>query len=219
MYKFFLYAMLMISYLGLSKILSPREIGIFYLQNEKSFSKMVSGSSVTMILIDTHATGFIFQTFYQKYRVITDFDQVEEYIVRTNKDFAQKNIKNIGLSIYRKFKNDESYLPLPPGSLYLNKRQFGDWRRNKKGKEIWIFKKSLKNFPIYLGWGHFRPTKDFYLKLKESVSQNKSFLGLNNEFGPQGEITQKSFPQFFEYEKKTKTNFKTLIYNYFKENF
>ena len=78
MYKFFLYSMLVILYLGLAKTLSPSELGISYLQNEKSFSKLTDKPHVTFILTDTHVTGFLIKTYYQKYRVITGYEEVED---------------------------------------------------------------------------------------------------------------------------------------------
>src|SRR6476659_7853431 len=101
MYKFFLYTILIISYLGLAKALSPSEHGVQYLQNERGFSKLIKGDQSTVILVDAHATGFLIKTYYQKYRVISGYDNVEELIVRTSKEFAKKNMKNIGLSLYR----------------------------------------------------------------------------------------------------------------------
>jgi hypothetical protein len=100
MYKFFLYSMLIIIYLGLAKALSPSELGVHYLQNERGFSKLVKSPMATVILVDTHATGFLIKTYYQKYRVILGYDSVEEMIVRTSKEFAKKNLPHIGLSLY-----------------------------------------------------------------------------------------------------------------------
>ncbi len=122
MYKFFLYSVLLILYLGLAKALSPSEIGVHYLQNERGFARLIKGPMTTVILVDTHATGFLIKTYYQKYRVISGYDTVEELIVRTSKEFARKNLPHIGLSIYRKANDKEEFLPVPPGSLYLNNR-------------------------------------------------------------------------------------------------
>lgn len=219
MYKFFLYIMLIIIYLGLAKALSPSEIGVQYLQNSRGFSKLIKGNDATVILIDTHATGFLIKTYYQKYRVISGYDNVEEIIVRTSKEFAKKNLDNIGLSLYRKSETGEEFLPLPPGSLYLNNRQFGEWKRNKKGIERWKFNKVFKNFPKYLGWGDFRPDLEFYQQMRSHVSLNQPYFGPNKEFGPEGMITQESFPQFFRDERKKKVEMKTLLIEYFKENF
>ncbi len=219
MYKVFLYTILIISYLGLAKALSPSEHGVQYLQNARSFSKIIKGSPSTAILIDTHATGFLIKTYYQKYRVISGYDNVEELIVRTSKEFAKKNMKHIGLSLYRKLDTTEEFIPLPPGSMYLGNREYGEWKTNKAGLTIWKFNKVFKNFPKYLGWGKFSPDMEFFQQMRSKASLNQAFYGLNNEFGPQGKITKKSFPHFFREERMKKVDMKTLLIEYFKENF
>lgn len=219
MYKVFLYTILVITYLGLAKALSPSEHGIQYLQNERSFSKLIKGTQSTVILIDTHATGFLIKTYYQKFRVISGYDNVEELIVRTSKEFARTNMSNIGLSLYRKSDTTEEFLPLPPGSLYLGNREFGDWKTNKKGRTYWAFNKVFKNFPKYLGWGKFRPDKDFFQQMRSYTTLNQAYFGPNHEFGPKGEITRENFPHFFREERMKKIDMKTLLIEYFKENF
>lgn len=219
MYKFFLYFMLMITYLGLAKALSPSEIGVQYLQNERGFSKLIKAPMATVILIDTHATGFLIKTYYQKFRVISGYDSVEELIVRTSKEFARKNLDNIGLSLYRRTDDREEFLPLPPGSLYIGNREFGEWKTNKKGEARWRFSKAFKNFPKYLGWGNYRPSEEFYQEMRSSMALNQPYYGPKHEFGPKGKITQENFPQFFKDERQKKVEMKTLLIEYFKENF
>jgi hypothetical protein len=219
MYKFFLYSMLIIIYLGLAKALSPSEIGVHYLQNERGFSKLIKGPISTVILVDTHATGFLIKTYYQKFRIISGYDSVEELIVRTSKEFARKNLPHIGLSIYRINDGKEEFVPIPPGSLYLGNHEFGEWKNTKSGEAKWRFNKSFKNFPRYLGWGNFRPSEKFYQEMKTHVALNKSYYGTKNEFGPNGKITQENFPQFFKEERMKKVELKTLLIQYFKENF
>ena len=219
MYKFFLYTVLIISYLGLAKALSPSEHGVQYLQNERAFSKIIKNEQSTVILMDTHATGFLIKTYYQKYRVISGYDNVEELIVRTSKEFAKKNMNHIGLSLYRRSDSNEEFLPLPPGSLYIGNREFGDWKTNKKGIVVWKFNKVFKNFPKYLGWGKFKPDTDFYQQMRSFISLNQPYYGPHHEFGPQGRITRENFPQFFREERLKKVDMKTLLIEYFKENF
>lgn len=219
MYKVFLYTVLTIAYLGLAKALSPTEHGVQYLQNQKSFSKIIKGNQSSVILIDTHATGFLIKTYYQKYRVISGYENVEEFIVRTSKEFAKKNLRHIGLSVYRRFDNQEEFLPLPPGSLYLGKREFGEWKTNKKGITYWKFNKVFKNYPKFLGWGSFRPDMNFFQEMRSHISLNKPYFGPKGEFGPQGKITRDSFPHFFREERMKKVEMKTLMIEYFKENF
>jgi hypothetical protein len=219
MYKFFLYSMLIIIYLGLAKTLSPSELGVQYLQNEKGFSKLIQSKMATVILIDTHATGFLIKTYYQKYRVVSGYDAVEELIVRTSKEFARKNLSHIGLSLYRRFDDKEEYLPLPPGSLYIDRQEFGEWRLNKKGIVKWRFHKGFKNFPKYLGWRKFRPDQEFLQELRTSINLNRPYFGPKNEFGPNGKITRESFPHFFKGDRMKKVELKNLLIEYFKENF
>ena len=219
MYKFFLYTILIILYLGLAKVLSPSEHGVQYLQNARGFSKIIKGNQSTVILIDTHATGFLIKTYYQKFRVISGYENVEELIVRTSKEFAKKNLNHIGLSLYRKSDELEEFLPLPPGSLYIGNREFGEWKINKKGQTVWKFNKVFKNFPKYLGWGKFKPDMNFYQQMRSSISLNHPFYGPHKEFGPGGKITRRNFPHFFKEERMKKLDMKTLLIEYFKENF
>lgn len=219
MYKFFLYVVLTIAYLGLAKALSPSEVGVQYLQNEKGFSKILKGNSVSVILIDTHTTGFLIKTYYQKYRVITDYDNVEEMIVRTSREFAKKNLKNIGLSLYRRLESKEETLPVPPGSHYVGNEEYGTWRTSKTGANRWIFWKAYKDFPKYFGWGKWRPTEEFFQQLRNSHVSNRAFYGVQGEFGINGRVTRENFPHFFRVERTKKVDMKDLLIEYFKENF
>ncbi len=219
MYKFFLYLVLTICYLGLAKALSPSEMGIQYLQNEKAFSKILKNKTVTVILMDTHTTGFLIKTYYQKYRVITNYDNIEEMIVRTSREFAKKNIKNIGLSLYRRVENKEEFLPVPPGSAYIGQSEYGEWRQTKSGIMKWYFWKAYKDFPKYFGWGKWRPTEEYYQRLRSSLVNNKPFYGVEDEFGVHGKVTRENFPHFFHADRSKKVNMKDLLIEYFKENF
>lgn len=220
LYKFFLYFILTIAYLGLAKALSPSEVGVQYLQNEKAFSKILKGNAVSVILIDTHTTGFLIKTYYQKYRVIKDYDNIEEMIVRTSREFAKKNLKNIGLSLYRKVENKEDIIPVPPGSHYVGNNEYGEWRTSDKtGKTRWVFWKAYKDFPKYFGWGKWRPTEEFYQQMRNSQVNNRPFYGVEEEFGLNGKITRENFPHFFKEERTKQINMKDLLIEYFKENF
>lgn len=219
MYKFFLYLVLTITYLGLAKALSPTEVGVQYLQNEKGFGKILKDPSVSVILIDTHHTGFLIKTYYQKYRVISGYDNIEEMIVRTSREYAKKNIKNVGLSLYRKIENKEEYLPVPPGSHYVGNPEYGEWRTTKSGAVRWSFWKAFKDFPKFFGWGKWRPTEEFYQQLRNSQVNNKPFYGVEEEFGLNGRITRENFPHFFKSERTKQINMKDLLIEYFKENF
>jgi len=219
MQKLFLYFMLVIAYLGLAKALSPTELGMDYVPNEKGLSKAIPGQNVTVILTDTHATGFIIKTYYQKYRLVHGFQGVEEMIVRTSRDFALKSKNNIGMSIFRRTDGVEENIPMPPGVTFVGNRGFGEWRPDKKGQTRWRFYRAYKNLPRYLGWGGWRPVPEFYEQYVSHRERNKPFYGLDHEFGSDGRVTRKNFPNFFKPERQQKIDLKSLLLRYFKENF
>lgn len=219
MQKFFLYFMLVIAYLGLSKALSPTELGMDYVPNEKGLSRVIPGQNVSVILTDTHATGFLIKTYYQKFRLVHGFQGVEEMIVRTSRDFALKNRKNIGMSIFRRVEGQEETLPMPPGVSYVGNRGFGEWRPDRKGQVRWRFYRAYKNLPRYLGWGTWRPVPAFYEEYVSHSERKKIFYGLENEFGTDGRVTRKNFPNFFKPERQQVVDLKTLLLKYLKENF
>ena len=219
MQKIFLYFVLVIAYMGLSKALSPSELGMDYVPNEKGLSKIIPGQAVTVILTDTHATGFLIKTYYQKYRLVHGFQGVEEMIVRTSRDFALKNKHNIGMSLFRRYEGAEETLPMPPGVAFIGNRGFGEWRPNKEGEIRWRFYRAYKNLPRYLGWGGWRPGTAFHEGYLAHLERHKPFYGLDREFGTQGRITRRNFPNFFKPERQQKVELKTLLLNYLKENF
>ncbi len=219
MQKFFLYFTLMIAYLGLSKALSPTELGMDYVPNEKGLTRIIPGQSVTVILTDMHATGFLIKTYYQKYRLVYGFQGTEELIVRTSRDYAMKNKSNIGMSIFRRHEGVEETSAMPPGVNYIGNRGFGEWRPDRKGIERWRFYRAYKNLPRYLGWGRWRPDMLFYEGIVAARERNTPFYGLNSEFGTDGKVTKKNFPNFFKEERQKRFELKTLVLNYFKENF
>ncbi|MBY0517902.1 MAG: hypothetical protein K2P81_13415 [Bacteriovoracaceae bacterium] len=219
MQRFFLYFTLVIAYLGLSKALSPSELGMDYVPNEKGLSRVIPGQNVTVILTDMHATGFVIKTYYQKYRLVYGFQGIEEMIVRTSRDYARKNKRNIGMSLFRRSDNVEETVPMPPGVSYIGNRLFGEWKTLKNGGTRWKFYRAYKNLPRYLGWGNWRPDQRFYDDFIASRERNTSYYGHNDEFGTLGKVTRKNFPNFFKQERQKKVSIKSLLVNYFKENF
>lgn len=219
MQKILLYLILIITYLGLSKGLSPSELGMDYVPNERGLAKAFTGENVSIILIDMHATGFLIKTYYQKYRVVHGFQGIEEVIVRTSRDFAKKNRENVGLSIFRRSEEGEETLPMPPGASFIGNRGFGEWRPNKYGVPKWRFYRAYKNLPTYLGWGKWSPDQLFFDEYIAFRERNQPYYGSNKEFGTQGAVTQKNFPNYFKPERQKRIEVKTFLLKYFRENF
>lgn len=213
------YCALLFVYLGLSKSLSPSEFGIGYVFNEDSLSKLVTGAPVSVVLIDTHSTGFIIKTYYHKYKIVYGFQTFDELIVRTSRNFAQKHEKHIGMSIFRR--NDEleeSFAPLPPGSVFIGDRDFGRWRETSTGR-IWQFYRAYRYLPVYLGLDDYTITYKFYQEILQRLREKKAFYGFNDEFGTKGSVTRKEFPAYFEKDRTEEIDFKEYFGDFLKKNF
>lgn len=221
MNKLIVYILLVLSYLGLSKSLSPSELGVNYVFNEQSLEKLIGQGPVSVILTDVHSTGFIIKTYYHKYKIIYGYQTYDELITRTSGQFKSRHDKHIGLSIFRRYEDGStSHTPLPPGSIFIGDRNFGSWRKDQYGVSIWKFYRVYRHLPIYLGWADFVPSQDFYQEIRSRLQDNKVFFGFNDEFGSKGSVTQRSFPNFLKKQEDNKgIDYKEFFREYFKKNF
>ena len=221
MNKLIIYGILLLTYLGLSKSLSPNEFGIKYVNSDQSLSDLIPGSPVSVILTDIHSTGFIIKTYYHKYKVVFGFQSYEELIVRTSRIFTEKYKSYIGMSVFRRYKVDqqESFTPLPPGSIFIGDKNFGNWDFKDSNNKEWKFFRVYRQIPKYLGWGDFKPTFKIYNKIKLHESQDKPFIGSNDEFGINGTITRKAFPKYFDRQSPKEAKLNNFLKDYVKENF
>ncbi|MBT4792245.1 MAG: hypothetical protein HON90_11795 [Halobacteriovoraceae bacterium] len=221
MNKFITYTLLLLTYLALSKSLSPNEFGIKYVNSDNDLAGLIPGSPVSVILIDIHSTGFLIKTYYHKYKIVYGFQSYEEIITRTSSNYTKKMKPYLGMSIFRRYKklNKESFLPLPPGSIFIGDYSFGNWVKLNSNTKIWKFFRVYRQIPNYLGWKDFRPTFKVFSEINKSLDLNKPFYGSNDEFGINGLITQKSFPKYFERQTPQQGSLKDFFKTYFKENF
>lgn len=221
MSKIGVYLLLILLYLGLAKSLSQNELGLFYINNVNEIDKVIEGAPVSVILTDIHSTGFIIKTYYQKWRIVHGYRPPEEIIIRCSRKFAAQNTANIGMSIFRRSSKNytSNTTPLPPGSIFIDDPAFGRWRMADSGQRVWRFYRAYRGFANLLGWGDWRPTTQFAQKIQVHINQNKAFYGDENQFGINGEITKKGFPEYLSKAKKSDKNIKNLFLEYFRENF
>lgn len=218
--KAIVFCSLLLLYLGLSKSLSPSEFGIDYVFNEESLSNLVTGAPISVILIDTHSTGFIIKTYYHKYKVVYGFQTYDELIVRTSRTFTALHAKNIGMSIFRRAENlEESFTPLPPGTVFIGDRDFGRWRESQKFGRVWQFYRAYRYLPQYLGLDEFPITYSFFQEIQKRQRENKPFYGFNDEFGTGGSITKKEFPAYFKKNRNEDIDFRKYFADFLQKNF
>lgn len=220
MNKFSLYIILILLYVSLAKSFSPSEFGINYVHNEISLGSLIKDAPVSAILIDTHETGFLIKTYYHKYRIVYGFKNFDELIVRVSKSYFDKHKASIGMEIFRRFENlSEDYLTLPPGALFVGDKYFGLLKKDPKLGKKWDFHKVYQNIPEALGWGTWRPDENFIEELQRSASKDEIFYGLNKEFGPQGYITIKNFPNYFMKKNNQKQSLNSFYKKYLNQNY
>lgn len=221
MNKFIIYGLLILAYLTLSKGFSPNEFGVKYIKNNEDLVKLIPGAPVSLILTDIHSTGLLIKTYYHKYKIIYGFQSYEELIVRTSRNFTEENKPFLGMSTFRRYKenNKENFTPMPPGSVFIGNKNFGNWVRQGKDSQKWKFFRVYRQIPQYLGWGKYQPTYKTYTQILDFQDREKPFFGSNDEFGLNGSITKLSFPNYFERQKPTKINFESFFMNYLNTNF
>lgn len=192
MNKISLYILLILIFLGLSKSFSPMERDSLYIENERVFPSFFPGAPITLILIDSFEKGLAIKTYYQRYSLVHAFRPPEEITARVSKEFWNKNLSNLGMSLFRRRERDmiESTTAEPPGALFLGDPSYGSWEYDNSGEKFWVFHRPYRHFPKILGWGKFRPSYTFYKQLMTNSAQGVIFYGPHNEFGTKGEVTR-----------------------------
>ena len=91
-------------------------------------------------------------------------------------------------------------------------------RDHQLGK-IWRFHRAYRHIPLFTGLSHIKISEKFVSKVKASEMEQKPFYGFNDEFGPKGEVTKKTFPRYYKKRKEYQTDFGRFILEYFRNNF
>jgi hypothetical protein len=191
--KISLYIVLIFLFLILSKNFSPSVQRSDYVENSAAFSEMFIGSFISVVLLRSFQRGFLIKTYYQQYNIIHGFKGPEMVTVRTSQRFWNDSIKNTGMSIFRRQEVGtlESTTPMPPGTLYIGDPAYGRFKRDNSGGKRWFFHRAYRHFPTLFYWGTFRPSYEFFKKMKIFQESQRPFYGLNGEFGNTGAVTQR----------------------------
>ena len=210
MNKISLYIVLILIFLGLSKSFSPSSQGKPYVFNEQIFPTLIEGGPLTIVLVDCFEAGFLIKTYFQRYLIIHGFKSPESLVVRTSRDFYNKNLKNIGMSLFRRkeSQNKLSLTPMPPGTLFIGDPTYGSWKYEDSGRRVWRFHRAYKHYPSLFRWNNWTPSFKFFQQAEVYEKSKEPFYGLDKNFGTEGEITQKAFPHYYIKEELEKIDFK-----------
>lgn len=185
MNKISLYILLIFIFLGISTSFSPSEQGDSDIINEKVLPNFFKGAPLSVILEKSFKTGFLIKTYYHRYKVIHGFKAPEVVYFKTSPEFWKKNLKNMGMSIFRRNEKQysESVTVMPPGALYIGDLAYGSWMLENSGHKIWFFHRAYRNFPILFNWKDFKPSYEFYKQMKVHMKSESDYYGNNNQFG------------------------------------
>jgi len=195
-----LYILIILVFLSLSASYQPDTKGYFTIVNEQVFPYYFPEAPISIILLENIKVGFIIKSYYQRYKVIYGFKPSQEMIVKTNRDFWRKSSDFVGLSLFVRYEHDrkESTTPMPPGLIFVGNPAYGSWVLDESGNQIWQFHRAYREYPAMFMWGDFSITLDFFNKANLHSEHQKPFFGLRNEFGPDGEVTQKALSHINE---------------------
>jgi len=217
--KIIIYIILLVSYLSLNRAIAPDNLGLEYIRTSQDLSKIIKHYPATAILERIMTKGYIIKTYYQKYKIVYAHRSPREIIVRTRRRFAEQSKRFVGMSL---FSIDEdkniNTIPMPPGIIFINNQKFGQWYF-KSAEYFWKFYRSYRRLPIYLGWGSFRPSKEFYEVSQESTNAKLPYFGLDNQFGAKGEITLQYLPRPQKHQLFNSIKFGNLFKRYLKTNY
>jgi len=213
-----LYVLLIMLFLGLSKGFSPSELKTKYILNERVFANYFAGGPLSMILLDSFQAGFLIKTYFQRFKMVHGFKHPEMVVVRTSPEFWKKNLKNRGMSLFRRSELNEfeSVVPMPPGTIYIGDPAYGYWEMLDSGMQFWRFHRAYRHFPKLFYWGEFRPSYEFFEKLEIYLKNSKPFYGLDKEFGTDGKVTIENLTGIQEEISKKEINFSKIFMNFFK---
>lgn len=190
MNKFALYILLILIFLGASRSILPDKGTRLFIQDQSNYSGIFRGSPLSVILVDAYKVGFVIKSHIHKYKVLRYFQSSEYITIRVSKNYFDKTLPYIGMSVFRRYENgSEGSLILPPGTLLVGDTVFGKWVYKKNKGKVWQFYRAYKWIPPQLYWGEFQPTYRFYRQLKIHEEQGIPFIGPENEFGSTGTIT------------------------------
>ena len=188
-----LYVLLILIFLGLSKSFAPAEKKSIFIPHKEYLSIHYQGSPLSVILLDSFETGFLIKTYYQRYKIFHGFKSPEIVTVRASKDFWMHTKKFQGMSLFRRAEknSEESFVPMPPGFLYVGDPSFGRFIE-KNGTRLWKFHRAYKHYPRVFYWGKFKPSYQFFKTGFLHQRNSTPYFGINNEFGENGNVTKES---------------------------
>lgn len=178
----------------------PLDILVEGLKNAPTYS---------IILDDMKEEGFLFPSYYHKYRIVQDTEEKITNWEEVSEQFYKRHQNFLGMTLVAKTKDGVNSTPSPPGYHHIGDERYGQWRTDRSGNSFWefygkyaLFRDAISTVGGLLGGGRGRVYRNDYDHYQRNYEQRgRPYYGPRREYGTQGTYTKKTNPSFFERRK------------------
>jgi len=163
----------------------------------------------SIVLDDMREEGNFFKNYYHQYRIVTPEKSITSGWRKVSKDFYNRYLPFLGMTIYVKKDGQETANMGPPGYEYVGDSRYGRWRQDSSGRSFWEFYGQYAFMASLLG---SRPIyRDSYTTYRTHWSSGRPYYGPQREYGTNGSVTKQKKPDFYSRRMsavgKSKTSF------------
>lgn len=162
---------------------------------EKSLGNVPTYS---VVLADMKEEGNFIKEYSHKYRIIQPDMAWDKGWFTVPENFYRANENFLGMAIAGKNNGNVIEAAAPLLYQYVGNPQYGQWRSDGRGGELWAFNRGTPLFDELDIDVHLPVSKKHYRQYKDSLSKKMPFYGARNQYGTKGTFTQKTKPNFFE---------------------
>jgi hypothetical protein len=171
-------------------------------------------STYSIVLSDMQAEGNFIKNYSHSYRVITPKQKFSYGPLDVPKKMFDYYRPYLGMTIWSQKDGEGGQNLAPPGYAYVGDPRYGQWRTDSSGRSFWMFYGQYRLLSDLLGLGG-RVYRGQYDRYRGYRSQNRPYYGPNQNYGTNGTITRKQYPDFFQRQQSrartTSTSFSNKV--------
>jgi len=156
-----------------------------------------SEPTFSILLDDMREEGTFFKTYYHRYLVVLPDESAKTRWFQVSRDYYNKNIKFLGMTLLTKKEGTYDNTASPPGYGFVGDETYGRWREDSNGGSFWEFygKYALMS-SLFRGW--YSPIhQNDYRSYQRYRSNRQPFFGSRKQYGSSGKIVKATRPGFY----------------------
>jgi hypothetical protein len=168
----------------------------------------------SIILTDMQADGNFIKNYSHSYRIITPKQKFFYGPLAVPKKMFDYYKPYLGMTIWSQKDGKGDQTLAPPGYAYVGDPQYGQWRTDSSGRSFWMFYGQYRLLSDLFGLGG-RVYRGQYDRFQGYRSQNRPYYGPKQNYGTNGAITRRQYPDFFQRQQSrartTNTSFANKV--------